>query len=82
MEGKFDFDNPDNELEDDFILAANDGVLPSIACQKNSLLQHRSRAESPSDDDIKSDDSGDDVNSLEGEEPIEEGIYYFKLYTF
>uniref|UniRef100_A0A0N5AKD5 Protein LTV1 homolog n=1 Tax=Syphacia muris TaxID=451379 RepID=A0A0N5AKD5_9BILA len=72
LEGKFDFDNPDNELEDDFILAANDGVLPSIACQKNSLLQHRSRAESPSDDDIKSDDSGDDVNSLEGEEPIEE----------
>ncbi|VDD96417.1 unnamed protein product [Enterobius vermicularis] len=28
LRGEFDFDNPNNELEDDFVLSANDGVLP------------------------------------------------------
>lgn len=30
LEGNFDFDNPENVLEDDFIIKANGGVLPPL----------------------------------------------------
>lgn len=30
LEGNFDFENPDNALEDDFIINANGGDLPSL----------------------------------------------------
>ncbi|XP_064649507.1 protein LTV1 homolog [Lineus longissimus] len=69
LDDDFDFDNPDNELDDDFVVAANMEVDESEG--KERRVRFGSDADSDDDDDIPSDEadlSDDDGYSFEEEE--------------
>lgn len=67
LRGEFDFDNPNNELEDDFVLSANDGVLPLKASQ-NFFLNHRSRNNSFDERDEEESTGTDEAKSVDNNE--------------